>query len=266
MVLWCSRGRTIYATSARCNDRHGCQLHLLWSGAGLRGHVDISQQPDKAKLSSSVYVSPSLVVSRSQYSIRAGISDTKFPHVSRSWRRRHHRSSSTSNGNDISFSSTHDSDEDPNLRLSEHQLDSSPEPLQPQLQVTSSQPSNEIGRPCANSARLTRVPRFKLQVRVKTDHFSPIHPCPQPKYHRLRHLLHRTQSGTDYYKNRLLQKQSDVYTPPFYLWDYLREELLATGFDSHQELEWVRASGFLSIPVAVEKVIAFGTARLKVYT
>jgi hypothetical protein len=246
MVLWCSRGRTIYATSARCNDRHGCQLHLLWSGAGLRGHVDISQQPDKAKLSSSVYVSPSLVVSRSQYSIRAGISDTKFPHVSRSWRRRHHRSSSTSNGNDISFSSTHDSDEDPNLRLSEHQLDSSPEPLQPQLQVTSSQPSNEIGRPCANSARLTRVPRsatFYIERRAV-----------------------QITTKTDYYKNRLLQKQSDVYTPPFYLWDYLREELLATGFDSHQELEWVRASGFLSIPVAVEKVIAFGTARLKVYT
>ena len=131
-----------------------------WGRADM---VDISQQPDKAKLSSSVYVSPSLVVSRSQYSIRAGISDTKFPHVSRSWRRRYHRSSSTSSGNDISLSSMHDSDEDPNLPLSEHQLDSSPEPLQPQPQVTSSQPSNEIGRPCANSARLTRVPRFKSE-------------------------------------------------------------------------------------------------------
>ncbi|KAI0283635.1 hypothetical protein BGY98DRAFT_683716 [Russula aff. rugulosa BPL654] len=57
---------------------------------------------------------------------------------------------------------------------------------------------------------------------------------------------------------RLLQKQSDVYTPPFYLWDYLREELLATGFDSHQELKWVRVSGFLSILVAVEKIVLFG--------
>lgn len=42
--------------------------------------------------------------------------------------------------------------------------------------------------------------------------------------------------------------------PPFSIWDYLREELLATDFDSHQELKWERVSNFLSIPVAIEKV------------
>ncbi|PSS37851.1 hypothetical protein PHLCEN_2v319 [Hermanssonia centrifuga] len=37
------------------------------------------------------------------------------------------------------------------------------------------------------------------------------------------------------------QKPSDLgNTPPFSLWDYLREELLATDFDSHQELKWER--------------------------
>lgn len=40
----------------------------------------------------------------------------------------------------------------------------------------------------------------------------------------------------------------------FSLWDYLREELLATDFDSHQELKWERVSNFLSMPIAVEKV------------
>lgn len=45
--------------------------------------------------------------------------------------------------------------------------------------------------------------------------------------------------------------------PPFSLWDYLREELLATDFDSHQELKWERVSNFLSIPVAMEKVRFF---------
>ncbi|KAL0956708.1 hypothetical protein HGRIS_002831 [Hohenbuehelia grisea] len=44
----------------------------------------------------------------------------------------------------------------------------------------------------------------------------------------------------------------------FSLWDYLREELLATDFDSHQELKWERVSNFLSIPVAMEKIIGFG--------
>lgn len=43
-------------------------------------------------------------------------------------------------------------------------------------------------------------------------------------------------------------------TPPFSIWDYLREELLATDFDSHQELKWERVGNFLSMPVAIEKV------------
>ncbi|KDQ57592.1 hypothetical protein JAAARDRAFT_58180 [Jaapia argillacea MUCL 33604] len=46
--------------------------------------------------------------------------------------------------------------------------------------------------------------------------------------------------------------------PPFSLWDYLREELLATDFDEHQEMKWDRVSNFLSIPLAVEKIIQFG--------
>lgn len=41
---------------------------------------------------------------------------------------------------------------------------------------------------------------------------------------------------------------------PFSLWDYLREELLATDFDSHQELKWERVSNFLNVPIALEKV------------
>jgi hypothetical protein len=44
------------------------------------------------------------------------------------------------------------------------------------------------------------------------------------------------------------------HASPFTLWDYLREELLATDFDSHQELKWERVSNFLSIPWAIEKV------------
>ncbi|ESK97405.1 duf747 family protein [Moniliophthora roreri MCA 2997] len=46
--------------------------------------------------------------------------------------------------------------------------------------------------------------------------------------------------------------------PPFSLWDYLQEELLATDFDSHQEMKWERVSNFLSIPLAMEKIIGFG--------
>jgi hypothetical protein len=49
-------------------------------------------------------------------------------------------------------------------------------------------------------------------------------------------------------------QSQDVSAPPFSLWDYLREELLATDFDSHQELKWERVSNFLNIPLAMEKV------------
>jgi len=48
--------------------------------------------------------------------------------------------------------------------------------------------------------------------------------------------------------------QGDSELPPFSLWEYLREELLATDFDSHQELKWERVSNFLNIPIGVEKV------------
>ncbi|KAI0743765.1 eukaryotic membrane protein family-domain-containing protein [Daedaleopsis nitida] len=49
-----------------------------------------------------------------------------------------------------------------------------------------------------------------------------------------------------------------VHESPFSIWDYLREELLATDFDSHQELKWERVSNFLSMPIALEKIFLFG--------
>jgi hypothetical protein len=56
-------------------------------------------------------------------------------------------------------------------------------------------------------------------------------------------------------RRRHTREDSKVYEPPpFSIWDYLREELLATDFDSHQELKWERVSNFLNIPVAMEKV------------
>ena len=45
-----------------------------------------------------------------------------------------------------------------------------------------------------------------------------------------------------------------VKLPPFSLWDYLREELLSTDLDSHQELKWERVSNFLRVPLALERV------------
>ena len=109
-----------------------------------------------------------LVSSSSDHSIRASISDTKFPHVLWSRRRRRPRSSSTSNGNDISLSSTHHTDEDRNLRPFRTPLDSSPELLQPQpilpLRVRLTRLSDPV--PILQDSHV-----FHVQVRDKTDRF-----------------------------------------------------------------------------------------------
>ncbi|TFK54341.1 DUF747-domain-containing protein [Heliocybe sulcata] len=52
--------------------------------------------------------------------------------------------------------------------------------------------------------------------------------------------------------------QPQQHAQPFSLWDYLREELVANDFDEHQEMKWERVVNFLSIPVAMEKIIGFG--------
>lgn len=79
---------------------------------------------------------------------------------------------------------------------------------------------------------------------------TPISSSPQPDV--------ISRSGPSAFPSR--QQESTRHTendregPPFSLWDYLREELLATDFDSHQELKWERVGNFLSMPVAIEKV------------
>jgi len=55
-------------------------------------------------------------------------------------------------------------------------------------------------------------------------------------------------------RGRHLSDVSTSGSAPFSLWDYLREELLATDFDSHQEMKWERVSNFLNVPFAVERV------------
>ena len=195
--------------------------------------------------------SPRLSIGRpvSSYSgqgIRASISDTKFPHVPRQRRRprARHRSSSTSNGHDISLSSTHDSDDDMKSWHSENP-DSSPEPIHRQP-VPIRAPLTRLSDPppVLQDSRLFRAlspsedgPLFTYSSLPPT----PITSSPPP-----------TTSNAERYRS--LQGQSDVYIRPFSLWDYLREELLATDFDSHQELKWERVSNFLSIPIAIEKV------------
>lgn len=63
-------------------------------------------------------------------------------------------------------------------------------------------------------------------------------------------------------RRRHVKEESKNYEPvPFSLWDYLREELLATDFDSHQELKWERVSNFLNIPLAMEKVHLLFSAK-----
>lgn len=54
-----------------------------------------------------------------------------------------------------------------------------------------------------------------------------------------------------------LDQLSDA-APPFSLWDYLKEEILATDFDSTQEMKWERVTNFIAIPFHMEKTMLFG--------
>jgi len=186
------------------------------------------------------------ISSSSTQSIRASTSDTKFPRVPRSRPRRRPRSSSTSNGNDISFSSTHDSDEDLNLWSSEHQADSSPEPAHRQP-VPLRAPLSRFSDPplVLQDSRVFHTPSSGEDGPLFA--YASLPPTP---------LASSPPPTLNVERYRPPPEQSDVYTPPFSLWDYLREELLATDFDSHQELKWERVSNFLSIPIAIEKVSA----------
>ncbi|KAI9509168.1 DUF747 family protein [Russula earlei] len=185
------------------------------------------------------------VSSSSTQGVRASMSDSKFPRVSRLRQRRRPRSSSPSNGNDLSLSSAHDSDEDPNSWNSEHQADSpthrQPVPIRAPLSRFSDPP------PLLQDSRVFHAPSSSedgpLFIYASLPP-TPLASSPPP-----------TMNAERY---RSPPEHSDIYSRPFSLWDYLREELLATDFDSHQELKWDRVSNFLSIPVAIEKIVSFG--------
>jgi hypothetical protein len=174
---------------------------------------------------------------------RTTIFDANFTRTPRLRPRHRRRSSTVSNGNDVSLSSIHDSD-DQGLSNSEHTftVPAQPQPLRfhaplrrqsdPHLAIHDSR-AFRVSSPTEDGPLLTYA---SLPP-------TPISTSPPPP-----------ASHGEEYKLPPAQERSDVYDTPFSLWDYLREELLATDFDSHQELKWERVSNFLSIPLAIEKV------------
>lgn len=48
--------------------------------------------------------------------------------------------------------------------------------------------------------------------------------------------------------------ESSTPLAPFSLWEYLKEEVLATDFDSTQEMKWERVTNFVAVPWWVESV------------
>lgn len=155
-----------------------------------------------------------------------------------------------SNGNDMSLSSTHDSDD---LGLWSTELENNtltvpahPQPLRLHAPLRR-QSDPPLVMQDSRGFRASSSSEDGPLLTYASLPPTPITSSPPP-----------TASKGEEYKLRPAQEQSDVYNNPFSLWDYLREELLATDFDSHQELKWERVSNFLSIPLAIEKIISFG--------
>lgn len=69
------------------------------------------------------------------------------------------------------------------------------------------------------------------------------------------------KAGDSHLRSDLISKQLDQLaeaTPPFSLWDYLKEEIMASDFDSTQEMKWERVTNFIAIPFWMEKIMFFG--------
>jgi hypothetical protein len=177
---------------------------------------------------------------------RTTIFDANSTRTPRLRPRHRRRSSSMSNGNDMSLSSTHDSDD---LGLWSTELENNtltvpahPQPLRLHAPLRR-QSDPPLVMQDSRGFRASSSSEDGPLLTYASLPPTPITSSPPP-----------TASKGEEYKLRPAQEQSDVYNNPFSLWDYLREELLATDFDSHQELKWERVSNFLSIPLAIEKV------------
>lgn len=72
-------------------------------------------------------------------------------------------------------------------------------------------------------------------------------------------LKHKTSTIRAEKLSTQLDQLADA-APPFSLWDYLKEEVMATNFDSTQELKWERVTNFIAIPFWMEKIMIFGFA------
>lgn len=106
-----------------------------------------------------------------------------------------------------------------------------------------------------SSSAISHAETFPIQVNRPPLTYASLPPTPissPPPGHRDESPPRTSPPSVPTFEHSDGRKIND--TRPFSLWDYLREELLATDFDSHQELKWERVSNFLSMPVAIEKV------------
>ena len=173
---------------------------------------------------------------------RATIFDKNPTRTPRLRPRHRRRSSSVSNGKDISLSSTHDSDDLWSFENNTLTVPAHPQPLRHHAPLRR-QSDPHLVLQDSRGFRASSSSEDGPLLTYASLPPTPITSSPPP-----------TASKGEGYKLLPAQEQSDVYNNPFSLWDYLREELLATDFDSHQELKWERVSNFLSIPLAIEKV------------
>ncbi|KAI0046067.1 DUF747-domain-containing protein [Auriscalpium vulgare] len=186
----------------------------------------------------------SFSASSSSPSIRRN-SNAKFAHpVRRPRPRTRHRSSSQSADRDLAFSSTHDASDDALELDHDEESDRDVTPLR----TVSRRRRVSDPHPSLSSARAFRPPSPEDDRPPLT--YASLPPTP----------ITSSPPPSDLQPSGYLasHESADFHAPPFSLWDYLQEELLATDFDSHQELKWERVSNFLAMPLAIEKIISFG--------
>ncbi|KAE8241303.1 hypothetical protein A4X13_0g7475 [Tilletia indica] len=102
-----------------------------------------------------------------------------------------------------------------------------------------------------------QMPVKKINSNTSLNGSSTAAPAPRPT---IPASSSSSQQRTSNRSTARISPSSPLASAPFSLWDYLRNEVLATDFDSTQEIKWERVSNFMAVPFAVEKIMLFGMA------
>ncbi|RUP51665.1 eukaryotic membrane protein family-domain-containing protein [Jimgerdemannia flammicorona] len=123
---------------------------------------------------------------------------------------------------------------------------------------SSAPPSLHVQRRPSPSDPPTALPYVNPDLDSTTAETQKTVPIPPPKPVTETEIPPPTISAANIKPVTPLMAAQHTEIPTFTIWDYLRDELMASDFDAQQELKRERVTNFLGVPAAIEKLLLFG--------